>query len=135
MGYYNYNNVTPVNYQQQYVPQYTPQYSQYLQSVQQPQQLNNRVDFSGVIVNSFDEVRDYPVPLGGLTLLLNNKDKKFYLKKLNETGVPMIETYSFQSATQDSEPVQEVNINDLNRRVETLEKIIDTNKDNSKLDF
>lgn len=54
-----------------------------------------KVDFQGVIVNSFDDVKTYPVPLGGTVLLLNKTASKFYLKSLGENGTPIIETYDF----------------------------------------
>lgn len=54
-----------------------------------------KVDFQGVIVSSFDDVKTYPVPLGGTVLLLNKTASKFYLKSLGENGTPVIETYDF----------------------------------------
>lgn len=97
--------------------------------VQQPvvqQQTPNTTGFSGVIVNSFEDVKEYPVPLGGLTLLLNKKDKKFYIKSLNENGIPVIETYTFESlgdnTINEQEQQSNANIDNLIKRVDTIEK-------------
>jgi hypothetical protein len=82
--------------QQSYTPSYSqPVYSQpvYSQPVSNVQSV--KVDFNGAIVNSFEDVKTYPVPIGGLVLLLNKNDSKFYLKSLSDNGVPILETYNF----------------------------------------
>lgn len=133
MSYYNLYNIPSTNASMPYMPQYTqypmyqqPQVSpmqqvQPVQQVQQAPQLNNRVDFTGVIVNDFEEVKTYPVPLGGLTLLLNKKDRKFYLKSLNDSGLPIIETYTFDSITGDTKE-ESINIKELSKRLDDIEK-------------
>lgn len=62
-----------------------------------------KVDFQGVIVSSFDDVKTYPVPLGGTVLLLNKTASKFYLKSLGENGTPVIETYDFSVSQSSNE--------------------------------
>jgi hypothetical protein len=91
-----------------------------------------RADFNGILVNDFEEVKQYPVPIGGLTLLLNKRDKKFYLKQLNDNGVPIIETYNFEVATSSKETDKTVDINELSKRVDILEKKINSKKNNEQ---
>lgn len=142
MNYYNsmygVQPVAPVVYQQPYgYPQTTAQQMmmQQQQPVVQPVQQTQVVQqqpvvqpvqqavvqqpvvsaatFSGIVVNDFEDVKNYPCTIGGITLLLNKKDKKFYIKSLNEQGIPMIETYNFDSASAQSvveeQPVQQNN--------------------------
>jgi len=104
-------------------------------------QMQPKVDFQGVIVNSFDDVRTYPVPLGGTVMLLNKSASKFYLKSLGDNGVPVIETYDFsvsnasnndteQNKTDsiaDSFSKLEDKINNLANRMTTYEKNINSN--------
>lgn len=72
-----------------------PQMTYPPQQIQGYSQQVPKVDFQGVIVSSFDDVKTYPVPLGGTVLLLNKTASKFYLKSLGENGTPVIETYDF----------------------------------------
>jgi hypothetical protein len=129
-GQYNYNAYTQPymqSYNQPYMNQ--PYMNQGINAMNniQPIQYNNtqqsvRVDFNGVVVNDFEDVRQYPTPLGGVTLLLNKKDKRFYIKQLDNNGTPIIETYSFESITNDNNVIQDnIDINSLNKRVEAIE--------------
>lgn len=83
-----------------------------------------KVDFQGVIVNSFDDVKTYPVPLGGTVLLLNKNASKFYLKSLGENGNPVVETYDFNVSNTSSEDSKLIN-NDINISNDMINKLID----------
>lgn len=69
---------------------------QMIQPVQNMNTFSQKIDFNGVLVNSFEDVKSYPVPIGGTILLLNKSNNKFYLKSLDDKGDPVIETYSFE---------------------------------------
>lgn len=135
MSYYGNMYNIPVGYQQPYVQPVPGQYGSFVtptttaqqmmtqqqvqpvqqvvqpvQQVQPVQTVANNASFNGIIVNSFEEVKDYPTPIGGLTLLLNKKERKFYIKSLNDNGVPVIETYNFDTASNniiDTQPQQD----------------------------
>jgi hypothetical protein len=90
---------------------------------------NGRIDFTGVIIDNYEEVKNYPVVMNGITLLLNRKDKRFYLKQLNENGVPIVETYVFDSLNveQEQNDVKQsvLDVEQLNKRLDAIEKKLD----------
>jgi hypothetical protein len=102
---YNYQPYQPYQPVQAYQP-----VQQQVQNVQQPVQ---KVDFQGIVINSFDEVKSYPVPLGGTVLLLNKGTNKFYLKSLDNNGNPIIETYDFSSSSNELKDNQQVDKSDV----------------------
>lgn len=69
-----------------------------------PQMQAPKQDFIGSFVNNFDDVKSYPVPLGGTVMLMEKGSSKFYMKTIDNNGNPMINTYIFQdlSVTTDS---------------------------------
>lgn len=85
----------------------------------------SRVDFQGAIVNSFEDVKVYPVPIGGAVLLLNKTAGKFYLKSLGDNGVPVIESYDFCASAFNSEPEQDKSKESVNDSFSKLEEKID----------
>ena len=106
-----------------------PQMAYPPQQIQGYSQQAPKVDFQGVVVSSFDDVKTYPVPLGGTVLLLNRSAGKFYLKSLGENGVPIIETYDFsvsQASSEDSKGVgneQSVNPELINKLADRIDKL------------
>jgi hypothetical protein len=86
-----------------------------------------KVDFTGALVNGFNEVKDYAVSIGGMALLLNKADKTFYLKSLDNNGIPIIETYKFDSCTSDNNKGSDskINISDIDKRLSVVEHKLD----------
>lgn len=94
-----YNNMmySPYNYGNQYMPGGNNQ-------VQNNNMVNTGVKptFTGSVVNSFAEVREFPVPLDGSVLLIHESEKKMYIKKLSNTGVPTISTFRYEECVGDT---------------------------------
>lgn len=93
--------------------------------VMQPvsQATSGRIDFSGAVVNNFDDVKEYPVPVGGLIFLINKKDKKFYIKSMNDNGVPVIETYTFDTAgVEENQAEEEIDLKSIAKRMDAIER-------------
>lgn len=63
------------------------------QSVQIPQM--RAPDFTGSFVESYEEVKSYPIPINGVLLLMNKNSNRFYIKTLNDVGVPVVKTFEF----------------------------------------
>lgn len=67
------------------------------QPVMQNQQMpTTKQDFIGAFINSFEDVKSFPVPLGGTVMLMEKGTSKFYMKTIDNNGNPMINTYIFQ---------------------------------------
>lgn len=79
-----------------------------------PQMQTPKQDFIGSFVNNFDDVKSYPVPLGGTVMLMEKCSSKFYMKTIDNNGNPMINTYIFQdlSVTTDSKKDETNNVVD-----------------------
>jgi hypothetical protein len=125
-----YNSYAPYN--GNYVP-YNPYNYNVVQQNNNPVFQNSnpntqRIDFTGALVNNFNEVKDYAVSIGGMALLLNKSDKTFYLKSLNENGIPIIETYKFDNCTEDNskEASNKIDIVDIDKRLKAIENKINS---------
>ena len=97
----NYGAMTP--YQQQLMNQ-QPMQSMFNQSPQVAySQMNQapRQDFIGAFVNNFDEVRGYPIPIGGTVMLMEKSSNKFYMKMMDNSGNQLINTFTFEDASVD----------------------------------
>ena len=67
------------------------------QPVMQNQQMpTTKQDLIGAFINSFEDVKSFPVPLGGTVMLMEKGTSKFYMKTIDNNGNPMINTYIFQ---------------------------------------
>ena len=78
-----------------------------MQPVQQVQQgqynsILPKQDFTGAFINDFNEVKEYPVPLGGTVLLMEKGANKFYMKALDNSGNPVISTFKFDGITENT---------------------------------
>lgn len=95
----NYAMMTPYQYQtMQQTPQmFTQQNMNMPMYGQQGGQMQvQRQDFIGAFVNNFEDVKGFPVPLGGTVMLMEKGSNKFYMKTIDNNGNPMINTYVFQ---------------------------------------
>lgn len=72
-----------------------------------PQMQAPRQDFIGAFVNNFDDVKSYPVPLGGTVMLMEKGSSKFYMKTIDNNGNPMINTYIFQDLSMSTDSKKE----------------------------
>lgn len=69
---------------------------------QNPQVLNNQnnnsSEFTGTftMVDNFEQVKGWPVPIGGMVILMEKNNKKFYIKSLDTSGNPLISTFRFE---------------------------------------
>lgn len=72
-----------------------------------PQMQAPRQDFIGAFVNNFDDVKSYPVPLGGTVMLMEKGSSKFYMKTIDNNGNPMINTYIFQDLSMSTDGKKE----------------------------
>ena len=95
----NYAMMTP--YQSQVMQQAPQMFTQQNMSMpmygQQSGQMQvQRQDFIGAFVNNFEDVKGFPVPLGGTVMLMEKGSNKFYMKTIDNNGNPMINTYVFQ---------------------------------------
>lgn len=70
-----------------------PQMPATQQPVQMPQM--RAPDFTGSFVESYEEVKSYPIPINGVLLLMNKNSNRFYIKTLNDVGVPVVKTFEF----------------------------------------
>lgn len=68
-----------------------------MQAPQQPVQMPQMraPDFTGSFVESYEEVKSYPIPINGVLLLMNKNSNRFYIKTLNDIGVPVVKTFEF----------------------------------------
>lgn len=73
-----------------------------MQQMQAPRQ-----DFIGAFINNFDDVKSYPVPLGGTVMLMEKNSSKFYMKTIDNNGNPMINTYIFQDLSMSTDSKKE----------------------------
>lgn len=63
-------------------------------TVPQAMRPNTSVDFQGSFVEGFDQVRSYPCPMSGVSILIDRKNNKLYLKSLDSTGQQVVEGYN-----------------------------------------
>ena len=99
------------------------------QPVQMPQM--RAPDFTGSFVESYEEVKSYPIPINGVLLLMNKNSNRFYIKTLNDVGVPVVKTFEFNELLSNgNEEVQdsiETTSNDnsnIEERVSLLERTV-----------
>lgn len=64
---------------------------------QQQNNYNNNVQFIGSFVNSFEEAKQFPVPLGGTVLLMDSNNCRIYTKQINNQGDPIYNVFRFES--------------------------------------
>lgn len=131
----NYSAMTPYQQQLMYTQQMQQAQMQQAQmpvqsTIQQsPIQAGGRVDFTGAFINSYEEVKSYPVPIGSAVLLMDKVNNKFYIKVMDNSGVPLLSTYEFNEYADSSNKVKEDNNNsvvDIEGRVKALEERVDT---------
>lgn len=141
-----YNNPYGYSYPQAQFTQSTPYQQQMLQGNQMslPQQSTSN-SFTGAIIKSYDDVKNYYVPLGGSVLLLDPDSSRFYIKKLDDTGVPVVSAYNYSidikndtlenknEVMQDSEREElKKSYNSLDERVKILESKLNSSYTNNK---
>lgn len=99
------------------------------QSVQMPQM--RAPDFTGSFVESYEEVKSYPIPINGVLLLMNKNSNRFYIKTLNDVGVPVVKTFEFNELlsneneeAQDNIETTSNNNSNIEERVSLLERTV-----------
>lgn len=92
------------------------------QQIPQQQNINNNF-FSGSIVNSYDEVRNFPIPATGSVMLLDTINKRFYIKGMGTDGIPQIQAYFYDAVVVNSEVKQAQNVELNNTTKENTENI------------
>lgn len=99
----NFNNAFPVNYQQPFYQQ-QPMYSF---QQQQPQKT------SGIIwVQGEAGAKAHVVDVGDAAILMDSEGSYFYIKYVNQAGMPFLEKYRFEKVTESpQETIQEQQTN------------------------
>ena len=96
---------TPYNIVNPYMSSYTMPSSmaqiQQMQNTTQNQNISNVNFFSGSIVHSYDEVRNFAIPASGSVMLLDLTNKRFYIKGMGDNGIPQIQAFAFDSVISD----------------------------------
>lgn len=107
-----------------YLPNYgTTSYNPYIQTMQrmggmypeqnytmnQSQQMSPGQDIP--FVDGYEGAKMYPIPAGKQYMLMDSKEPKFYIKKLDYQGYPIISVFEFKAAEQTQNNVSESNIN------------------------
>lgn len=104
-----------------------------MQAPQQPVQMPQMraPDFTGSFVESYEEVKSYPIPINGVLLLMNKNSNRFYIKTLNDVGVPVVKTFEFNELlsngneeAQDSIETTSNNNSNIEERVSLLERTV-----------
>lgn len=91
----------------------------------QPMQpMQGRVDFGGAFITSYEEVKSWGVPQGGLVLLMDKNSNKFYIKALDNNGTPVISAFVFNDLVGNREVAQEEKPK-TNNEIETLRVRVD----------
>lgn len=62
--------------------------------------------FTGAVVSGYEEVKSYYVPMNGQVLLLDPANSRFYIKKLDSSGVPVVSTFVYGADGVSSQTVQ-----------------------------
>lgn len=91
---------------------------------------NTRVQFQGSFVTQFEEVRQFPCPLNGQIILIDNLNRRLYIKGLDSTGNPVIETYMINDVDSQIKSSQQVVQNNVTDR--TNNDVIKVNDDIEK---
>ena len=84
----------------------------YNQQMQQSQQNNPNIEFVGAFVDNFEQVKNYPIPLGGIVLLMDKNNSKLYTKQLSPQGDPIYNVFKIENVdgnsinTQQSQDIQ-----------------------------
>lgn len=106
-----------------------PQMQAPQQTVQMPQM--RAPDFTGSFVESYEEVKSYPIPINGVLLLMNKNSNRFYIKTLNDVGVPVVKTFELNellsNGNEEAQDSVETTSNDnsnIEERVSLLERTV-----------
>lgn len=124
MLYYN-NNYMPYRWQQ-------PNPMQQQQMIQQqfPQMPQQQLGLKGRLVSSLDEVRAMPVDMDGSeTYFPHPASNSIFTKSIDMNGNQVIRRYVLEQDSNDIQNTTEVmqsNIEDMEKRLKTLEDILDT---------
>ena len=107
-----------------YTPNYgTTAYNPYIQTMQrmsgmypeqnynmnQSQQMSPGQDIP--FVDGYEGAKMYPIPAGKQYMLMDSREPKFYIKKLDNQGYPIISVFEFKTAEPTQNNVIESNIN------------------------
>lgn len=107
-----------------YLPNYgTNSYNPYIQTMQRmggmypeqnynmnpSQQMSTGQDIP--FVDGYEGAKMYPIPAGKQYMLMDSKEPKFYIKKLDYQGYPIISIFEFKAAEPTQNSITEGNIN------------------------